>query len=76
MELTNNTDNVDFNENIEVSDINDVDFEENIFFDDELHQIILEYRYKSSGYTYVYWFIRFVLLYAVYFRSTLWRKLL
>lgn len=54
MELTNNTDNVDFDENIEVSGIDDIDFEENIFFDDELHQIISEYRYKSSGYTYVY----------------------
>lgn len=54
MKAINDVDNVDFDENIEVSDINDVDFEENIFFDDELHQIISEYRYKSSGYTYVY----------------------
>lgn len=46
--------NVDFDENIEVSDINDTDFEEVILFDEELHQIVSEYRNQSDSDPYVY----------------------
>ena len=54
MKAINNTNNVDFDENIEVSDINDTDFEEVTLFDEELHQIVSEYRRQSGGDPYVY----------------------
>jgi hypothetical protein len=54
MKAINDTDDVDFDENIEVSDINDTDFEEVILFDEELYQIVSEYRHQSGGDPYVY----------------------
>lgn len=54
MKAINDTDNVDFDENIKVSDIDDTDFEEAILFDEELYQIVSEYLHKSGGDPYVY----------------------
>lgn len=54
MKATNDIDNVDFDENIEVSDIKDADFEEIILFDEELHQIVSEYQHQAGGSPYVY----------------------
>lgn len=58
LEMTpiNDMDNVDvdFGECTEYSVIEDTDFEETIFFDEELYQIISEYRYQSGCDPYVY----------------------
>lgn len=45
---------VDVNDFDETSDIKDTDFEESMFFDEELHHIIFEYRHKAGGDPYVY----------------------
>lgn len=56
MKATNNVDNidVDFDECIEASNIEDTDFEEIILFDEEVYQIVSEYRLKSDSDSYVY----------------------
>ena len=44
----------DFDECTEASNIEDTDFEEIILFDEEVYQIVSEYRLKSDCDSYVY----------------------
>ena len=54
MKTIDDTNNMDFDENIKVLSTDDADFEEVGLFDEELYQIVSEYRHQSESDPYVY----------------------